>query len=246
MHPAAGPLIAPVPMRWPHLADPGAASSASSGAASGSSTGVPMQVPAGTAESERARQQGRAEGLAETAALRQQLTELCAQIAAERQASARELGRSAVDAALMIIAAWLEGDEAERRARLAPVVARWSREVGVDAPAVAHVAPVDEAALRDAVADLPIEVCVDPELSAGDVRLRGERAMIELRWDERLAELREALLAMYAEAARAVPIAVAADDGGDGSTVHRVGVARSPGDNAVPESLMNEALGSRP
>lgn len=204
-----------------------------------------MQVAAGTAESERARQQGRAEGLAETAALRQQLAELCAQMAAERQESARELGRAAVDAALTIMAAWLEGDEAERRARLSPVVARWSREVGEERSSVAHVALVDEAALREVIADLPIEVRVDPELSAGDVRLRSERAMIELRWGERLAELREELLAMYAEAARAVPVAVPADDEG-GEMVHQGRGTRAPGDDAVPESLMNEALGSRP
>ena len=228
---ASGPPIAPVPLRWPHLAEPGALS------------GVAVQMSAGAAESERAWQRGRAEGLAETAGLRQQLAELCAQMAAERQASAGELGRAAVDAALTIMAAWLEGDEAERRARLAPVVARWSREVGGQPPAVAHVAPVDAAALRGAVAGLPIEVRVDPELSAGDVRLRSERAMIELRWRERLAELREELLAMYAEAAGAV--AVAGEDDG-GASAHQVNAARPAGDDAVPETLMNEALGSRP
>ncbi len=213
----SAPPASPVPMRWPNLS----AESGASMPAGAAGSAAPGGWSAGAAELERARQQGRAEGLAETAALRQQLVELHAQLAAQHQDRGRQLGRAAVDAALVIIEAWLEGDETDRRARLSPVVERWSSALGAGGPLVAWVAAADEGALRDVVAGLGIEVRVDPELLPGDLRLRGERAMTELRWEERLSELREALLAMYAEAA--LP-------------------AESSG---VPES-MNDALGSRP
>jgi flagellar biosynthesis/type III secretory pathway protein FliH len=214
---SAPPPVSPVPMRWPNLSAEASASMPAGAAGLGATGGW----SAGAAELERARQQGRAEGLAETAALRQQLVELHAQLAAQQQDVRRQLGSAAVDAALVIIEAWLEGDEADRRARLLPVVERWANALGVGGPLVAWVAAADEVALRDVVAGLGIEVRVDPELLPGDLRLRGERAMTELRWDERLSELREALLAMYAE-------------------------AESPAESSgVPESL-NEAQGSRP
>lgn len=156
-------------------------------------------------ELERARQQGLAEGRAEIAALRGELAALGRELAAQRRAILDELAGAVVDASLLVIETWLEASDADRQARLAPVVIRWVRDVGAEMAAVAQVAPRDVEALRAAVAelpiDLPIEVRADPELPPGDLRLRGERSLIELRWRERLGELREDLIAMWREPA---------------------------------------------
>jgi flagellar biosynthesis/type III secretory pathway protein FliH len=182
-----------VPVRWPSV-------ELSAETAQG-----PRRADA--SELERARMQGRAEGLAETQALRDQLAALCRAVAAQRQALIEELAESVVDAALVVIDAWLEASDADRQARLAPVVIRWVRDVGAEVAAVAQVSPGDVAALRAVVAELPIdlriEVRADPELSPGDIRLRGERALIELRWRDRLGELREVLVAMMSAASPA-------------------------------------------
>jgi flagellar biosynthesis/type III secretory pathway protein FliH len=181
-------LIEAVPMRWPSV-------ELSAETAQG-----PRRVE--TSELERARQQGRAEGLAETQALRDQLAALCRSLAAQRQDIVEELAGAVVDAALVVIEAWLEASDADRQARLAPVVSRWVRDVGAEIAAVAQVSPGDVAALRAVVAELPIELPIevraDPQLSPGDIRLRCEHALIELRWRDRLGELRETLIAMMA------------------------------------------------
>jgi flagellar biosynthesis/type III secretory pathway protein FliH len=141
------------------------------------------------------RERGRAEGLAETRALRAELTDLCEALRSHRRESLADLGHAAVDAAVVIVEAWLEASDGDRCARLAPVVARWVREVG-DVAAVVQVAPGDVSAMREVVGDLPLEVYADHTLDPGDVRLRGDRMAIELRWRERLAELRAELITM--------------------------------------------------
>jgi flagellar biosynthesis/type III secretory pathway protein FliH len=175
-----------VPVRWPSVE------------LSAETAHGPRRAEA--SELERARQQGRAEGLAETRELREQLAALCRAAVAQRQVLVEELATSVVDAALVVIEAWLEASDPDRQARLAPVVIRWVRDVGAELAAVAQVSPGDVAALRAAVAelpiDLPIEVRADPELAPGDIRLRGERALIEVRWRDRLGELRDELIAM--------------------------------------------------
>lgn len=181
-----GALGEAVPVRWPSVE------------LSAETAHGPRRAEA--SELERARQQGRAEGLAETRELREQLAALCRAVVAQRQVLVEDLAGAVVDAALVVIESWLEASEPDRQARLAPVVIRWVRDVGAEFAAVAQVSPGDVAALRAAVAelpiDLPIEVRADPELAPGDIRLRGERALIELRWRERLGELRDDLIAM--------------------------------------------------
>lgn len=198
------------PVRWPSVelmgeAPAGAAPLSAPSAPSSAATGRRLD----SAELERARQQGLAEGRAETAALRDELAALGRELAAQRRAILDELAGAVVDTALLVIETWLEASEPDRQARLAPVVIRWVREVGAEMAAVAQVAPREVEALRAAVAelpiDLPIEVRADPELLPGDLRLRGERSIIELRWRERLGELREELIAMWREPGRSEP-----------------------------------------
>lgn len=194
------------PVRWPSVELVGEPAGAPSSHAAPASPAAAAPLPGrrlDSAELERARQQGLAEGRAETAGLRDELAALCRELAAQRRAILDELAGAVVDAALLVIETWLEASEPDRQARLAPVVIRWVREVGAEMAAVAQVAPRDVDALRAAVAelpiDLPIEVRADPELLPGDLRLRGERSIIELRWRERLGELREELIAMWRE-----------------------------------------------
>ncbi len=193
---------APVPIRWPQLAR---AAELGGGEPAG---GAAALLSAAAAELERARQEGRAEGLAETARLRQQLAALLGNLAERRVARDRELGYAVVEGALAVIETWLEGSELDRRARFAPIVLRWAREVGAEAPTVAQVAPGDVAALREAIGELPIEVRADPGLLPGDVQLRSERALVELLWRERLGELREELMQMFREQAAGQPARV--------------------------------------
>lgn len=199
--------LEPVPLRWPHLAASGEpqrsardedhplteAHPRTNGGGHGEGSRVEQEL-------ERARQLGRVEGLAETQALRRELAALCRVLAEQRRALAAELSESIVDVALVVVEAWLEGGDADRRARLLPVVARWVRELGAETLAIAQVAPDDAAVLRELVVDLRIEVRADPGLSPGDVRLRSERSLLELRWRDRLGELRGELIAMLREA----------------------------------------------
>ena len=117
-----------------------------------------------------------------------------------QQRSLDWLASAALDASMVVIEAWLEASEPDRRARLRPVLERWVREVGASQLAAARVSPVDAAAWRDLVADLPIEVRVDSTLQPGDVQIWSERSMLQLRWRDRLAELRGELLAVLPEA----------------------------------------------
>jgi Flagellar assembly protein FliH len=160
-------------------------------------------APLGNAELaalEAARAQGYAQGLAETGRLRNQLAALCH----ARQHQTLDFDRLAdavVDAALIVIETWLESCDDDRRARLAPVVHRWIHEVGADVPAVAQVAACDVAAMRSVLGDIPIEVIADASLMPGDVRLRADHTAIELRWRDRLLELREDLVQLVTEPA---------------------------------------------
>lgn len=218
--------VEPVPLRWPHL-EPVGEGRRGRGERGERGERVEREAAEGATlggaepgEVERARQLGFASGLAETQALRRELEALCRGLSERRQTLASELAEAIVDVALVVVEAWLEGGDADRRARLSPVVARWTREIGAETLAIAQVAPDDAAALRELVSELRIEVRADPELLPGDVRLRSERSLLELRWRERLTELRGELVATLREASPAPaspPLAAASapspDDG---------------------------------
>lgn len=257
--------LEPVPLRWPHLEPASEARRGRLEHADRAARGEPRERGEGfeggdeedaegeggrgrsghvghggeLLEVERARQLGRLEGLAETQALRRELAALCRALAEQRQALAAELAEAIVEVALVVVEAWLEGGDADRRARLAPVVARWTREIGAETLAIAQVAPDDAAALRELVGELRIEVRADPELLPGDVRLRSERSLLELRWRERLAELRGELVATLREAAVAAPssLATSAASGppsAASSSASVVATAAAPGGERAP------------
>lgn len=142
-----------------------------------------------------ARAEGRAEARAELAIERERLVQLCANLHSLQRRSLDWLAAAALEVSQVVIEAWLEASDGDRRARLRPVLERWVQAIGADVIATAYVARADLEAWRDLIGELPISLQVDPALAAGDVRLRGERSMIELHWRERLAELRGELLA---------------------------------------------------
>lgn len=142
-----------------------------------------------------ARAEGRAEARAELHAECERLAKLCASLRSLQRRSLDWLAAAALEVSQVVIEAWLEGSNEDRRARLRPVLERWVQTIGADAIATAHVARADLEAWRELIGELPIALQVDASLEAGDVRLRGERSMIELHWRERLGELRGELLA---------------------------------------------------
>ncbi len=142
-----------------------------------------------------AREAGRAEARAELRIERERLVQLCASLHSLQRRSLDWLAAAALEVSQVVIEAWLEASDGDRRARLRPVLERWVQAIGADVIATAYVARADLEAWRDLIGELPISLQMDPALAAGDVRLRGERSMIELHWRERLAELRGELLA---------------------------------------------------
>lgn len=142
-----------------------------------------------------ARAAGRAEARAELHVERERLVQLCASLHSLQRRSLDWLAAAALEVSQVVIEAWLEASDGDRRARLRPVLERWVQAIGADVIATAYVARADLEAWRDLIGELPISLHMDPALAAGDVRLRGERSMIELHWRERLAELRAELLA---------------------------------------------------
>lgn len=146
-----------------------------------------------------ARAEGRAEARAELRLERERLVQLCASLHSLQRRSLDWLAAAALEVSQVVIEAWLEASDGDRRARLRPVLERWAQAIGSDAVATAYVARVDLDAWRALIGELPIALQVDAALAPGDVRLRGERSMIELHWRERLAELRGELLAALPE-----------------------------------------------
>lgn len=169
---------------------------------------------------EAARERGLAEGRAAVEHQRQQLASLCAQLRKLQQRSLDWLAAAALEAAMAVIEAWLTTSEPDRRARLQPILDRWVHGVGAGTVAVARVAAADEAAWRELVGRLPIEIQPDPAIEPGDVRIRSERSMLELRWRDRLAELRGELLA-------AMPAAPSGDPASAGARGPRA-ITREP------------------
>ncbi|MEZ4362068.1 MAG: hypothetical protein R3B48_17910 [Kofleriaceae bacterium] len=171
------------PMPWRQLDDAGAA--APREAPERSLSGAQLELAL-----TKAREEGFAACRAEQAAERERLLAVVGALTAEHGELLAWLGDAALDTAVVVIEAWLEGCDLDRRSRLRPVVARWVQELGDAAGAVASVAPGDVAALCAVVDGLPIEVRADPEMAPGDISVRGERSAIELRWRARLGELR--------------------------------------------------------
>lgn len=169
--------------------------------ASPSPTASPAPVAIDTAQIERdARERGRAEGLAETAALRERLATLVLDLESERSRAVRIASAQIADAAVTAVSAWLGSED--RTARLAPTIQRWLGRCAGEQNVTARVHPSDVEAMKAAIGDAKIEVVGDPAFRAGDVVIRGGLFELVHRWDERLRELHELIVAaVEAEAA---------------------------------------------
>jgi flagellar assembly protein FliH len=148
---------------------------------------------------EEARRAGREEGLRETDALRARLTELIGALETAHAAVVPATCQRIADAAACVVDAWLAGSD--RRELFRPIVAGWLAGAarvqpdGAAAPAIVRVHPDDLAAMTAAIDGAPLEVVGDSTLARGEVRIRGGALELVHAFDERLPELRTAILA---------------------------------------------------
>ncbi len=167
------------------------------GASPASVTAQPEAVSAAEIEAiqaaarEAGRQQGIAEGLLETAALRARLTGLCAAMAASSGHAIDATSELVADAATAVMAAWVE--KVDRKELFAPLVRSWL--AASQAPAAAHVHPMDVGAMTAAIGDAPMTVVGDVGVAAGDVVIRGATLELAHAWEPRLRELRDGIAA---------------------------------------------------
>jgi hypothetical protein len=128
---------------------------------------------------------GREEGLAETAALRARLTSLVEKLVAAEAAQPAKLAELAADAACAVVGAW---SQTNRKDVFDTVLRAWT----LGTP-TARVNPVD--------AELVTGIAVKPDdsIKPGDIVLEGTTAELVHHWDERLAELRETIVAALEE-----------------------------------------------
>jgi flagellar biosynthesis/type III secretory pathway protein FliH len=128
---------------------------------------------------------GREEGLAETAALRAQLTSLVEKLVAAEATGPAKLAELAADAACAVVGAW---SQTNRKDVFDTVLRAWTRGTPT-----ARVNPADAELITG------IEVKPDPSIKPGDIVLEGTTAELVHHWDDRLAELRETIVAALEE-----------------------------------------------
>jgi len=154
---------------------------------------------------------GRAEGLAETAVLRARLATLCEALGGTHATKLDELALAIGGAAAAAVEAW--AGASDRAALFTPVVRGWLGSPSGSAPAIARVNPADVEALRDALgpaAPATLVVQADAAVRPGDVAVRGAEHELVQCWQNRVAELREAIAAAVQadrESARDVQVA---------------------------------------
>ena len=148
----------------------------------------PIDVAAVRAE---AAAKGREDGLAETAALRARLKGLVDQLTAHHAQRTDKVAELVADAACAVVSAWSGTD---RRGQLAPILRAWA-DKGLGA-ATARVNPADVELLADS--GLTIEA--DASIKPGELVIRNAQAELVHRWDDRLRELRETIVAALEKA----------------------------------------------
>lgn len=150
---------------------------------------------------------GVAAGEQQTAALRERLTAAAAALEAATAALGPPAAELIADAAAAVVGAWTEA--APRRELFAPIARAWVARCRV--AATARVCPDEVDALRAALAEVAeaaaVDVVGDPAIAPGDVRIASGELELRHAWDDRLPELREAIVAALTEA----PAARAAD-----------------------------------
>jgi flagellar biosynthesis/type III secretory pathway protein FliH len=140
----------------------------------------------------KARDTGRAEGLAETAALRGRLAMLIDQLAAARLAIVPPAADAIAEIATCVVESWI--GTTHRSAMFAPIV-RGFLSQAADQPATARVHPDDAAAIAEAIGEAPLAIATDPQLARGALEIRGATLELVHAWQDRLAELRTAIVA---------------------------------------------------
>lgn len=133
---------------------------------------------------------GREEGLRETQALRDRLQRAIAELEAATAEVRTVRAEQIAEAATTVIDAW--SGSAGGAARLVPVVRAWQERMTEPATLTVHPAHAD--ALREAIGDAPLTVVADPTLPQDALRIRSATRELDHHWDQRLAELRAAIV----------------------------------------------------
>lgn len=137
-----------------------------------------------------ARARGREEGLAETAELRARLKSLVDQLTNAQAKTGPKIADLVADAACTVIEAW---SQTAKKEIFTTVIEAWTQSaLGA---ATARVNPIDAALIGDA---MPVET--DDAINPGDIFIRGGSAELAQRWQDRLGELRETIIAAVEEA----------------------------------------------
>lgn len=132
-----------------------------------------------------AQARGREEGLAETAVLRARLTSLVERLVAAEAAPPIKLAELAADAACAVVGAW---SQTSKKEVFETVLRAWTTGTPT-----ARVNPGD----AELITGIPVKP--DNAIAPGDIVLEGTTAELVHRWDARLVELREAIVAALEE-----------------------------------------------
>jgi flagellar biosynthesis/type III secretory pathway protein FliH len=154
----------------------------SNGATVAAPAAAPIDVNAVIAA---ATERGREEGLAETADLRARLASLVEKLAAAEATTPVKLAELAADAACAVVGAW---SQTNRKDVFETVLRAWA----IGTP-TARVNPAD----AELITGIPVKP--DASIKPGDIVLAGTSAELVHRWDDRLAELRETIVAALEE-----------------------------------------------
>lgn len=134
--------------------------------------------------------QGRAQGMRETENLRAKLAQLLDGLAAAQAEAVAQRATLIADAASTVVDAWL--GTSGSAAKLLPIVRAW--QARSDEPATARVHPSEADALRAAIGESTLAIVADATLPVGTLQLRGPAHELTHTWEQRLAELREAII----------------------------------------------------
>ena len=143
-----------------------------------------------TALREEAAAQGREEGLRETATLRARLQQMIYSLADAELEATTVRARLIAEAAATVVDAWVGGKSVAEK--FLPIIRAWQTRSNEPATAFVHPSEVD--AVRAALGEATMTVSADPALAVGTMRVSSAGLELTHSWEQRLAELREAIV----------------------------------------------------
>ena len=143
-----------------------------------------------TAVHDEAAARGREEGLRETAALRARLQQMIDSLA-DAELDANDVRAHLIaEAATTVVDAWVGGKSVAEK--FLPIIRAWQTRSGE--PATAYVHPSEVESVRAALGEASMTVTADPSLAVGTMRVSSAGLELTHSWEQRLTELREAIV----------------------------------------------------